>query len=261
MSETIGIEGRGAFYEGVGAIRDVMQNHLLQVVALLAMEPPAGSDPGFLQDEKAKVINAMRPIDCDTLVRGQYVGYRDEEGVAEDSEVETYAAARLEIDSWRWAGVPWYVRVGKGLAESATEAVVELRSPPRMLFDETGSPPPERNLIRLRLGKNDGVTFALQAKTPGPEMDSQEVDVDVDFAAALGERQDAYERLLGDALIGSLRRFARQDVVEGTWRVVQPALDHPGPIYPYFRNSWGPSEAASILVNGDDVWYPPSPAR
>ena len=261
MSETIGIEGRGAFYEGVGAIRDVMQNHLLQVVALLAMEPPAGSDPGFLQDEKAKVINAMRPIDSDTLVRGQYVGYRDEEGVAVDSEVETYAAARLEIDSWRWAGVPWYVRVGKGLAESATEAVVELRSPPRMLFDEAGSPPPERNLIRLRLGKNDGVTFALQAKTPGPDMDSQEVDIDVDFAAALGERQDAYERLLGDALIGSLRRFARQDVVEGTWRVVQPALDDPGPIYPYFRNSWGPSEAASILVNGDDVWYPPSPHR
>lgn len=261
MSESIGIEGRGNFYEGVGAIRDVLQNHLLQVIALLAMEPPAGSDPGFLQDEKAKVINAMRPIDSASLVRGQYVGYRDEEGVPEDSEVETYVAARLEIDSWRWAGVPWYVRVGKGLAESATEAVIELKSPPRMLFDETGSPPPERNLIRLRLGKNDGVTFALQAKTPGPDMDSQEVDVDVDFAAALGERQDAYERLLGDALIGSLRRFARQDVVEGTWRIVQPALDEPGPIYPYFRNSWGPSEASAILVNDDDVWYPPSPSR
>ena len=261
MSENIGIEGRGSFYEGVGAIRDVLQNHLLQVVALLAMEPPAGSDPGFLQDEKAKVINAMRPIECSSLVRGQYVGYRDEEGVAQNSEVETYAAARLEIDSWRWAGVPWYVRVGKGLTEAATEAVIELKSPPRMLFDEAGSPPPERNLIRLRLGKNDGVTFALQAKTPGPDMDSQEVDVDVDFAAALGERQDAYERLLGDALIGSLRRFARQDVVEGTWRVVQPALDNPGPIYPYFRDSWGPSEASAILVHDDDVWYPPSPNR
>jgi glucose-6-phosphate 1-dehydrogenase len=261
MSESIGIEGRGNFYEGVGAIRDVLQNHLLQVVALLAMEPPAGSDPGFLQDEKAKVIAAMRPIDSSTLVRGQYVGYRDETGVTEGSEVETYAAARLEIDSWRWAGVPWYVRVGKGLAESATEAVIELKSPPRMLFDEAGSPPPERNLIRLRLGKNDGVTFALQAKTPGPDMDSQEVDVDVDFAAALGERQDAYERLLGDALIGSLRRFARQDVVEGTWRVVQPALDEPGPVYPYFRDTWGPSEASSILVNDDDVWYPPSTTR
>jgi glucose-6-phosphate 1-dehydrogenase len=257
MSETIGIEGRGAFYEGVGAIRDVMQNHLLQVVALLAMEPPAGPDSGFLQDEKAKVINAMRPIDCSALVRGQYVGYRDEDGVDPESTVETFAAARLDIDSWRWAGVPWYVRVGKGLAAAATEAVVELRSPPRMLFDEAGGPPPGRNLIRLRLGKNDGVTFALQAKTPGPDLDSQEVDVDVDFAAALGERQDAYERLLGDALQGSLRRFARQDVVEGTWRVIQPALENPGAVYPYFRDSWGPSEADNILVN-EDTWYPPA---
>ena len=261
MSETIGVEGRGSFYEGVGAIRDVLQNHLLQVVALLAMEPPAGPDAGFLQDEKAKVVNAMRPMDCNHLVRGQYVGYRDEDGVADDSSVETFVAARFEIDSWRWAGVPWYVRVGKGLAEAATEAVIELREPPRMLFDEEGSPPPERNLIRMRLGKHDGVTFALQAKTPGPSLDSQEVDVDVDFAAALGERQDAYERLLGDALIGSLRRFARQDVVEGTWRVVQPALDNGGPIYPYFRDSWGPSEADNILDHDDDVWYEPSPAR
>ncbi len=260
MSETIGIEGRGAFYEGVGAIRDVLQNHLLQVVSLLAMEPPAGADSGFLQDEKAKVINAMRPIDCTALVRGQYVGYRDEPGVDPNSEVETFVAARLEIDSWRWAGVPWYVRVGKGLPQAATEAVVELRRPPRMLFDEAGGPPPERNLIRLRLGKNDGVTFVLQAKTPGPHLDSQNVDVDVDFAAALGERQDAYERLLGDALAGSLRRFARQDVVEGTWRVIQPALDRPGPIYPYFRDTWGPSEADGVLVN-NDAWYPPSPPR
>ena len=260
MSETIGVEGRGSFYEGVGAIRDVLQNHLLQVVALLAMEPPAGPDAGFLQDEKTKVIKAMKPIDCAAMVRGQYVGYREEDGVAEDSSVETFVAAHLEIESWRWAGVPWYVRVGKGLAQDATEAVVELREPPRMLFDEAGSPRPERNLIRLRLGKNDGVTFALQAKTPGPNLDSQEVDVDVDFAAALGQRQDAYERLLGDALVGSLRRFARQDVVEGTWEIVQPALDQPGPIYPYFRKSWGPSEADSILAPGD-VWFAPSPAR
>jgi glucose-6-phosphate 1-dehydrogenase len=258
MSETIGVEGRGAFYEGVGAIRDVLQNHLLQVVALLAMEPPAGPDPGFLQDEKAKVINAMRPIECSTLVRGQYVGYRDEPGVDPGSTVETFAAARLEIDSWRWAGVPWYVRVGKGLIQSASEAVIELRRPPRMLFGEADERPPERNLIRLRMGSRDGVTFALQAKKPGPAMESQEVDVDVDFAAALGERREAYERLLGDALRGSPRRFARQDVVEGTWRVVQPTLDDPGPVYPYFRDSWGPSEAAGILVDGN-AWYDPLP--
>jgi glucose-6-phosphate 1-dehydrogenase len=257
MSETIGVEGRGSFYDGVGAIRDVLQNHLLQVVALLAMEPPAGSDAQFLQDEKAKVMTAMRPIDHAQLVRGQYVGYRDEPGVAEGSDVETFAAARIEIDSWRWAGVPWYVRVGKGLATAATEAVVEFHSPPRLLFDEAGGPPPGRNLVRFRLGKRDGVTFALQAKTPGPHLDSQEVDVSVDFAAALGERSEAYERLLGDAIAGSPRRFARQDVVEQTWRVVQPALDHPGAVHPYFRGTWGPSEADRLLADGDE-WYEPS---
>ncbi len=257
MSETIGVEGRGSFYDGVGAIRDVLQNHLLQVVALLAMEPPAGSDSQFLQDEKAKVMAAMKPIDPAQLVRGQYVGYRDEPGVEEGSSVETFAAARLEIDSWRWAGVPWYVRVGKALAESATEAVIEFHSPPRLLFDEAGGPPPDRNLVRFRLGKQDGVTFALQAKTPGPHLDSQEVDISVDFAAALGERSEAYERLLGDAIVGSPRRFARQDVVERTWRVTQPALDEPGAVHPYFRGSWGPSEADRLLADGDH-WYEPS---
>ena len=260
MSETIGVEGRGSFYDGVGAIRDVLQNHLLQVVALLAMEPPAGSDAQFLQDEKAKVMAAMRPIDPAQLVRGQYVGYRDEPGVEQDSSVETFAAARLEIDSWRWAGVPWYVRAGKGLAESATEAVVEFQSPPRMLFDEAGGPPPDRNLVRFRLGSHDGVTFALQAKTPGPHLDSQEIDISVDFAAALGERSGAYERLLGDAIAGSPRRFARQDVVEQTWRVVQPALDEPGPVHPYFRGTWGPAEAERMLGDGDH-WFEPSTSR
>jgi glucose-6-phosphate 1-dehydrogenase len=257
MSETIGVEGRGAFYDEVGAIRDVMQNHLLQVVSLLALEPPAGSDSQFLQDEKSKVLAAMRPIEPDDVVRGQYVGYRDEPGVADDSDTETFAAVRLEIDSWRWAGVPWYVRFGKGLPTHATEAVVEFHSPPRLLFDEAGGPPPDRNLVRFRLGDHDGVTFALQAKTPGPHLDSQEVDVSVDFAAALGERASAYERLLGDAIAGSPRRFARQDVVEHTWRVIQPALDEQHPVHPYFRGSWGPSEAENILADGDH-WYEPS---
>ncbi len=257
MSETIGVEGRGSFYDGVGAIRDVLQNHLLQVVALLAMEPPAGSDPQFLQDEKAKVMAAMRAIEPDELVRGQYVGYRDEPGVEEGSSVETFAAAKLVIDSWRWADVPWYVRVGKGLTAAATEAVVEFHTPPRLLFDEAGGPPPGRNLVRFRLGKRDGVTFALQAKTPGPHLDSQEVDISVDFAAALGERSGAYERLLGDAIAGSPRRFARQDVVEQTWRIVQPIIDEPGEVHPYFRGSWGPAEAERLLGDGDH-WYAPS---
>jgi glucose-6-phosphate 1-dehydrogenase len=257
MSETIGVEGRGSFYDGVGAVRDVLQNHLLQVVALLAMEPPVGPEAQYLQDEKAKVCAAMKPIDPRRLVRGQYVGYRDEPGVSPDSNVETFAAACIEIDSWRWAGVPWFVRVGKGLAAAATEAVIEFHSPPRLLFDEAGGPAPGRNLVRLRLGKRDGVTFTLQAKTPGQHLDSQAVDIAVDFASALGERKEAYERLLGDALAGSPRRFARQDVVERTWRVVQPVLDDPGPVHPYFRGSWGPAEADRILLDGDH-WFLPS---
>ncbi len=169
------------------------------------MEP----DASFLQDEKAKVLAAMEPIDPGCLVRGQYIGYREEPGVDPHSTVETYVACRLLIDSWRWAGVPWYVRCGKALGHSVTEAVVELREPPQLLFDEAGGPKPGRNLVRFRLGKNDGVTFALQAKTPGQHLDSEEVDICVDFAAALGERQEAYERLLRDAIDGSPRRFAR----------------------------------------------------
>ena len=257
MSETIGVEGRGSFYDSVGAIRDIMQNHLMQVMALCAMEPPAGPDSSFLQDEKAKVFAAMRPLDPAHLVRGQYVGYRDEDGVDKNSSVETFAAARLEIDSWRWAGVPWYIRAGKALTAAATEVVVEFREPPSMLFDEAGGPPPSRNLVRFRLGQRDGVTFTLQAKTPGQDLDSQSVDVAVDFAAALGRRRGAYERLLDDALAGLPRRFARQDVVEQTWRIIQPALDNPGPVHPYFRGSWGPSEADRIL--GGDTWLPLSP--
>ncbi|MCU1366349.1 MAG: zwf [Ilumatobacteraceae bacterium] len=254
MAESIGIEGRGSFYDGVGAIRDVVQNHLMQVLALCAMEPPVGPDSSYLQDEKAKVFAAMRPIDPDMLVRGQYVGYRDEAGADPNSSIETFAAIKLEIDSWRWAGVPWYIRAGKALASAATEVVVEFREPPSMLFDENGGPPPGRNLVHFRLGKKDGVTFSLQAKTPGPHLDSQNVDVAVDFAAALGERREAYERLLDDALAGLPRRFAREDIVELTWRVIQPALDTPGPVHPYFRGSWGPAEADRIL--GGDAWLP-----
>ena len=256
MSETIGVEGRGSFYDGVGAIRDFLQNHLLQVAALVAMEPPVGSDSRFLQDEKAKVFAAMRTIEPASMVRGQYVGYRDEPGVAADSQVETFVAAKLEIDSWRWAGVPWYVRCGKGLASASTEVVVEFREPPSLLFDEAGGPMPQRNLVRFRLGKHDGVTFTLQAKIPGQHLDSQNVDVAVDFAAALGERQEAYERLLDDAMAGLPRRFAREDIVEQTWRIVQPALDSPGPVHPYFRGDWGPAESTRILAG--DSWYNPA---
>ncbi|HEX9260158.1 MAG TPA: glucose-6-phosphate dehydrogenase [Acidimicrobiales bacterium] len=256
MAEDIGVEGRGSFYDSVGALRDVVQNHLLQVVALLAMEPPVDPSSRALQDEKAKVFSQMQPIDPIHMVRGQYRGYLDEPGVAEGSTTETYVALRLMIDSWRWAGVPWYVRAGKGLARSATEAVVELKKPPRMLFDEAGGPEPEANLVCFRLGRQDGVTFRVQAKTPGVHLDSESVDLSVDFASALGERREAYERLLGDAIEGNPRRFARQDVVELTWSIVQPALAGDGPVRRYDRGSWGPGAAEALLQGG--TWHEPS---
>jgi glucose-6-phosphate 1-dehydrogenase len=257
MAERIGVEGRGRFYDTVGAIRDVIQNHVLQVVTLLAMEPPVGPDSRHLQDEKAKVLMAVRPIDPARIVKGQYRGYADEPGVAPGSTTETFAAMRLDIDSWRWAGVPFYVRAGKALADNATEAVVELKEPPRLLFDEIPGPPPERNLIRFRLGSNDGVTLTVQAKTPGDQIDSQSVDLSVDFAAALGERKEAYERLIGDAIACNPRRFARQDVVEETWRIVEPVLDHPGVVHVYERGSWGPPQANALLQQGS-YWHDPS---
>jgi glucose-6-phosphate 1-dehydrogenase len=257
MAERIGVEGRGAFYDGVGAIRDVVQNHVLQVVTLLAMEPPVGPDARHLSDEKAKVLMATRSIDPAHVVRGQYRGYCEEPGVDPHSTTETFAALRLQIDSWRWAGVPWYVRAGKALSANATEAVVELKEPPKMLFDEVPGPPPERNLIRFRLGSNDGVTLTVQAKTPGEKIDSQPVDLSVDFAAALGERKEAYERLLGDAIAGNPRRFARQDIVEEAWRIMEPVVDQPGPVHTYERGSWGPPQA-NALLRGGTYWHDPS---
>jgi glucose-6-phosphate 1-dehydrogenase len=256
MSETIGVEGRGSFYDSVGTIRDFLQNHLLQVLALLTMEPPVGPDATYLHDEKGKVFAAMPALDCEHLVRGQYAGYLAEEGVAAGSTVETYVAAKFTIDSWRWAGVPIYVRCGKGLVANASECIVELKPPPRMLFDESpDGKSPNANLIRFRLGKNDGVTFTVQAKQPGPFIDSQDVDLRCDFSASLGERHEAYERLLQDAIMGSSRRFARQDVVEQTWRIVQPALLDPGPVFTYERGSWGPAEADDLVPGG---WIPTS---
>jgi glucose-6-phosphate 1-dehydrogenase len=257
MAEKFGVEGRGSFYDSVGAIRDVVQNHLLQVVGLLAMEPPVGSDADHLRDETVKVLAAMKPIDCDSLVRGQYVGYRDEPGVKPDSQVETFAALRLDIDSWRWAGVPFYVRAGKALAANAVEAVVELRQPPQLLFTGGATRLTQPNIIRFRLSQRDGVTLTVQAKEPGEETFTKAIDLSVDFDTALGARQEAYERLLHDALEGDARRFARVDSVEEAWRVVQPAIDEPGPVYTYERGSWGPSEADRLIRSGGDQWHQP----
>ena len=256
MAEDFGVEGRGGFYDSVGAVRDVVQNHLLQVVALLAMEPPVSDDPDALRDEKVKVFRAMRPADPGDLVRGQYEGYLDESGVAAGSSVETFVALRLHIDSWRWAGVPFLVRAGKALPMTALEAVVEFQAPPRLLFSPDGCQP-HPNHLRFRLGRGDGVTFRMEAKEPGDRLTSQAVELGMDFQHVLGTRRGAYERLLGDALDGNPVRFARQDGVEAAWRVVQPLIDAHGTVHTYPRGSWGPPAADAI---GDVAggWHAPA---
>ena len=257
MAESFGVAGRGAFYDNVGAVRDVVQNHLMQVVALLAMEPPVDPSADALRDEKVKVLRAMRPLDPEHLVRGQFDGYRDEEGVAQDSTTETFVALRLDIDSWRWAGVPFYVRAGKCLAATALEAVVELKCPPAPLFAGAECDPAP-NLVRLRLGNDGGVTLTVQAKQPGRIIVTEPVDLRVDFQEALGSWQQAYERLLDDALDGDARRFAREDTVEQAWRVVEPALqpEAQAKVCSYDPGSWGPAEADRILDGRQ--WYGPT---
>jgi glucose-6-phosphate 1-dehydrogenase len=255
MAEQFGIEGRGRFYETVGALRDVVQNHLLQVLTLLAMEPPVAADAQALRDERVKVLRAMKDVDPLNVVRGQYRGYREEEGVDPASAIETYVAMQLEIDSWRWAGVPWLIRAGKNMALSGTEAVVRFHAPPRLLFSPQGVEP-EPDEIIFRLSGEEGVTIHLSAKAPGEELKTRGVDLDVDFDKALGTRRDAYERLLEDAIEGDARRFARADAVEEAWRVVQPVLHHPGPLRHYEKGSWGPA-AADVLAEAYGGWHDP----
>jgi glucose-6-phosphate 1-dehydrogenase len=258
MAESFGIGSRARFYEEAGAIRDVVQNHLLQVVTLVAMEPPVGVDAEALRDERAKVLKAMEPVDPSQVVRGQYRGYRDEEGVAPDSDVETFAALRLGIESWRWAGVPFYVRAGKNLAASATEVVVEFQRPPRMLFAAPGSATAHPNHLRFCLGPAEAVSFTLDVKALGEQLVSRPADFATTAEAfGTGRAADPYERLLDDALEGDARRFAREDSVEEAWRVVQPVLEHPAPVVPYEPGSWGPPEADRI-IESDDCWHSPS---
>jgi glucose-6-phosphate 1-dehydrogenase len=255
MAEQFGIEGRGRFYEQVGALRDVVQNHLLQVVCLLAMEPPVAADADALRDERVKVLKAMRDVDPQRVVRGQYDGYREEDGVDPASPTETFVALHLEIDSWRWAGVPWLIRAGKCLKTSAAEAVVRFHAPPRLLFTPKGVEP-EPDEIVFRLSGDEGVTMHLSAKAPGDELQTRGVDLDVSFDKALGTRRDAYERLLEDVIEGDARRFARSDAVDQSWRIVQPVLDHPTPVRHYAKGEWGPS-AAEILAEPFGGWHDP----
>jgi glucose-6-phosphate 1-dehydrogenase len=258
MAESFGIGSRGRFYEEAGAIRDVVQNHLLQVVTLVAMEPPVGVDAEALRDERVKVLKAMEPVDPAHVVRGQYRGYRQEQGVAPDSDVETFAALRLGIESWRWAGVPFYLRAGKSLAASATEVVVEFKQPPRLLFAAPGSPRPHPNHLRFCLGPAEAVSFSLEVKALGEHLVGRPTDFSTTpDAFGAGRAADPYERLLDDALEGDARRFAREDSVEEAWRVVEPVLEHPDPVVPYEPGSWGPPEADRI-IEGDDCWHVPA---
>ncbi len=247
MAESFGLEGRGAFYDEVGAIRDVVQNHLLQMVALLAMEPPVTADASAMRDEKVKIFKAIKTLDPSKVVRGQVEGYLDEKGVAENSDTETFAAMTIEIDSWRWQGVPFYIRAGKALAETVTEAVVEFKQPPSMLFADESVKCPEPNRLRFRLKPDDNITLTMQAKVPGLQMLSDDVDMTVDYEKALGgDGPDAYERLIADAIVGDERLFARQDGVEEAWRIIAPMLDPTEKVLPYAPGSWGPEAANHV---------------
>ena len=258
MAEDFDIQGRGKFYDGVGALRDVVQNHLLEIVALLAMEPPVANDANAWRDEKVKVFRAIAPLDPSSVVRGQYKGYTSETDVKIDSDTETFVALRLEIDSWRWAGVPFYIRAGKGLAATATEAVVEFRQPPRLMFADPESARPAPNQLRFRLGKNDGLALLVQAKRPGGAMVSETLDLEVRARGPKAERSEPYERLLGDAIDGDARLFARQDGVEEAWRIVMPVVQNPQLALPYRKGGWGPREADVIVAPSS--WYDPETA-
>ncbi len=246
LAEDFGVEGRGAFYDSVGAMRDVVQNHLLVLVSLLAMEPPVSDQPDALRDERVKVLEATPSLSPDDVVTGQYEGYRDEPGVDPDSSTESYFAARLEIDSWRWAGVPWIIRAGKGLGTTVTEAVVEFLRPPRLYFSGLHDVPGPNRLV-FRSKPQDRIVLQMQAKRPGPEIVSEPVSLSLEYGEHRGALQDAYHRLLGDALKGDQSLFARVDGVMEAWRVVQTVIDaSPEPLV-YQRGSMGPQQADRLL--------------
>jgi glucose-6-phosphate 1-dehydrogenase len=243
MAENFGVQGRGKFYEEAGAIRDVVQNHLLQVLACLAMDPPAGNDRDAARNEKARILKAVRPLTPNDIVRGQFRGYCDEEGVAKDSRVETFAAVRLYIDSWRWSGVPFYIRAGKNLPVTCTEVVVNLRHPPRETFVE--NLPGRPNRIRLRLSPEVVIALRMRVKVAGEVMNGE--DVELVATHQRGDEMTPYERLLGDALRGDQSLFAREDAIEAQWKIVDAVLDNATPVYRYEPQTWGPAEAGRLL--------------
>ena len=249
MAEDFGVKGRGAFYEETGVIRDVIENHLLQIVSYLAMEAPASTYPDAIRDEQAKVMRTIRTMRDADLVRGQFRGYRDEPGVNHASRVPTYAALRMHVDSWRWEGVPFYVRAGKCLARTVTEVTVELRNPPPVVFHEPT--PSMGNYFSFRLTPDVAVSLGARAKRPGEGMRGGPVELSVAHEAAQGEegRLGAYERLLGDAMSGDATLFAREDVVEAAWAIVDPVLHDDGSLYEYEPGTWGPPQADRLVAD------------
>jgi glucose-6-phosphate 1-dehydrogenase len=255
MAEKIGLEGRGRFYEEVGAIRDVVQNHLLEVVASLAMDPPVGYWGEAQRDERIKVLRAISPFTGASLVRGQFRGYREEAGVAPDSEVETFAAMQLHLNSWRWQGVPFFIRAGKSLPVAATEVMVILKAPPQQVFDEPV--PPQSNYFRFRLGPDQvAIAAGARTKSPGERMAGEEVELYVCNASR--EAREAYDRLIGDAMTGDATLFAREDSVEAAWAIVDPIVHQGGPVYRYEPGSWGPREADRMVAPFGGWYNPPA---
>ncbi len=254
MAEDFGVAGRGAFYDGVGAIRDVLQNHLLQVTSLLAMDAPVGSDPTSLRTEKLRLFRAMRPVNPRQVVRGQYAGYRNVKGVAADSNVETFVALALHIDTWRWAGVPFYIRAGKHLPITTTEVVVDMKPPPLSIFDRIT--PPKSNYFRFRLSPDVIIAEGMRVKHAGEEMEGQPVELVARHRPGPGK--SPYERLLGDALRGDNALFTSDESVEAAWAVVDPALNQQQPVETYQEGSWGPASANQVVASTEG-WHDPKP--
>lgn len=248
MAEEFGIEGRGKFYDAVGATRDVLQNHIFQVLTMLTMEPPIDMSSESMQNEKIKVLSAIRDINKTDVVRGQFEGFLDEAGVAQDSDTETFVAMKLFIDNWRWAGVPIYLRAGKKMPETVLEVIVEFKQPPRALFGKSAA-----NQVRFRLGARDGVDISLQAKKPGTKLVTESVDLSVEFVAEFGDRQGPYERLLRASMLGDHFRFTRIDAVLASWQILEDLLKNPNPVILYESASWGPADAEDLVPGG---WSP-----
>ena len=246
MAESFGVAGRGKFYEETGVIRDVIQNHLLQIVGFLAMEAPSSTYPEAIRDEQAKVLRNVRPLSVDNMVRGQFRGYRDEPGVSKDSYMGTYAALRLFVDSWRWDGVPFFVRAGKSLKMTCTEVLVELKNPPQVVFTEPT--PSMGNYVRLRLSPQVAIAIGARAKRPGEGMAGKPIELSV-VQQPGGDEMDAYERLLGDAMAGDATLFARQDSVEAAWRIVDPVINRASEMWEYEPGSWGPPQAERLVAD------------